>query len=56
MSVVSDLYLHCLHMSQKKDLYRFICAPFQMIGSVNNLFPGHLSTAAVLGNYSLYVV
>ena len=27
-----------------------------MIGPVNNLFPGRLSTATVLGNYSLYVV
>ena len=27
-----------------------------MIGPVNNLFPGRLSTATVLGNYSLYAV
>ena len=27
-----------------------------MIGPVNNLFPGHLSTLTVLGNYSLYAV
>ena len=27
-----------------------------MIGPVNNLFPGHLSTTTVLGNYSLHAV
>ena len=51
MYVVSDLDLHCLHMPQKKTYM-----DYYVIGLVNNLFPGHLSTATVLGNYSLYAV
>ena len=39
-------------MSQKKTL----SAQIQMIGPVTNLFPGHLPTATVLGNYSLHAV
>ena len=53
MSVVSDLDLHCLHICPRKIL---ICVQIQMIGPVTNLFPGHLPTATVLGNYSLHAV
>ena len=53
MSAVSDLDLHCLHICPRK---RLICAQIQMIGPVTNLFPGHLPTATVLGNYSLHAV
>ena len=52
MSAVADLDLFAY--VAEKDLYGLICARIQMIGPVNNLFPGRLSTATVLGNYYLH--
>ena len=53
MFAVSDLDLHCLHICPRQ---RLIYARIKISLIVTNLFPGHLPTATVLGNYSLHAV